>query len=273
MPDFYKLSGSGNDFVFLDGRVWNESSWPAERIARTCARGTGIGADGLIIIGPGSGSGAVRFTYFNSDGSRRGMCGNGALCATRLAVDLGLAPPEEVRLETESGIVVGRLDPEQPNRAELALQDVAPIRPTGVPPGPGEEGSGVTVVGVEHAVVPVADIEAVNVPNRGRELRRDRRVGPDGANINFVAQGPREWTMRTYERGIEAETLACGTGAVACAAMLASLGRTGLPWSVRSRAGTVLTVSGELQADGGIRNPRLNGEARIICEGVFGPDL
>jgi diaminopimelate epimerase len=269
---FFKMCGSGNDFVFLDGRTSGPDRWPPERITRICARATGVGADGLVILSPGSVPGAVRFLFFNSDGSRADMCGNAALCATRLSSTLGIADPSDVRLETDAGLVGGRADPTGAPRAELAFPDIEVIRTPDIDPVSGEDRSGFAVVGVPHLVVPVADVDAVDVRVRGRELRFHPGVGPAGANVNFVARSASGWVMRTYERGVEAETLACGTGAVACATILALRGLATLPWSVTSRAGSVLTISGTLGPEGKLRSPRLAGEARLVFQGTLGPD-
>jgi diaminopimelate epimerase len=270
---FFKMCGSGNDFVFLDGRTADPARWPPERIARVCARATGVGADGLVILSPGSATGAVRFLFFNSDGSRGEMCGNAALCATRLSARLGLADPSDVRLETDAGLVRGGADPSGGPRAELALPDVEVVRQAEVAAGPGEGPAGFAVVGVPHLVIPVGDLDSVDLRARGRGLRFHEAAGPAGANVNFVSSSKGgAWAMRTYERGVEAETLACGTGAVACATVLALRGEVTLPWSVRSRAGSVLTVSGDLSPGGSLRSPRLAGEARLVFEGRLGPD-
>jgi diaminopimelate epimerase len=270
---FFKMCGSGNDFVFLDGRITDLTAWPPDRIARVCARGTGVGADGLVVLSPGSGAGDVRFTFFNSDGSRGEMCGNGALCATRLSVLLGLAPGPEVRLETDAGLVRGLVSPDEVTFAELLLPDVQVVRSPRIRPGPGEGHAGFAVVGVPHLVVPVGDLEQVDLPARGRELRFHSATGPAGANVNFICRNGDSWAMRTYERGVEAETLACGTGAVACATILGLRGTVGLPLAIRSRSGAVLNVSGQLDpASGGLRNPRLRGQARVVYQGTLGPD-
>jgi len=269
---FFKMCGSGNDFVFLDGRTSDAGDWPASRIARVCARGTGVGADGLVVLSPGSVAGAVRFTFFNSDGSRGEMCGNGALCATRLSVLLGLTSGPEVHLETDAGLVRGMASPDEAARAELLLPDVQGVRQPTIDPVEGEDPAGFAVVGVPHLVVPVADLEVVDLPVRGRELRAHPATGPAGANVNFVARDGDGWAMRTYERGVEAETLACGTGAVACAAVLGLRGAVRLPAAIRSRSGVVLRISGDLDPSGGLRNPRLNGQARLVYRGELGPD-
>ena len=269
---FFKMCGSGNDFVFLDERDVSLADWPPERIARVCARGTGVGADGIVFLGSGTSAGLVRFTFFNSDGSRGEMCGNGALCATRLSVLIGLAPGPEVSLETDAGLVRGKVSQAEPARAELVLPDVQVVRSPAVEPAGGEGASGFALVGVPHLVVPVQDLEAIDLLGRGRLLRTHPAVGPAGANVNFVSRMGDVWGMRTYERGVEAETLACGTGAVACAVILGLRGLATLPWSVRSRSGAVLRISGDLNPAGGLRNPRLNGEARLVYRGTLGPD-
>jgi len=268
---FYKMCGSGNDFLFFDGREVDPGSWAPDRISRVCARGTGVGADGLVVLSPGS-AGAVRFTFFNSDGSRGEMCGNAALCATRLSALIGLARGAAVVLETDAGVVRGSADPGTGPRAELVLPDVDGVSFPAISAGKGEAAAGFARVGVPHLVIRVDDLELVALEDRGRELRRHPAVGPAGTNVNFVARGSDGWAMRTYERGVEAETLACGTGAVACAAVLASLGTANLPWSVRSRSGAILTVSGEAMPGGGLRSPRLVGQARLVYQGTLGPD-
>src|SRR4029077_3966380 len=105
----YKMSGSGNDFVFVDGRNWSIQDWTPEQIAHLCARGTGVGADGLVFVAPGSGPGAVRMIYYNSDGSHAAMCGNAALCSTRLAAHLGISG-RAMRLETDAGVYESRVN-------------------------------------------------------------------------------------------------------------------------------------------------------------------
>jgi diaminopimelate epimerase len=273
---FYKMSGSGNDFVFLDGRSTSVGAWPPERIARVCARHTGVGADGLIILGSGSKPGRVTFTFFNSDGSPAPMCGNGALCATRLSVVLKLGGEDSgsgVELETGAGIVRGTAAPGDEERAELALPDVAEVQWPDIAPTQGEDRAGLAVVGVPHLVVPVRDLEIAGLMTRGRALRFHAAIAPAGANVSFVARVGAGWAMRTYERGVEGETLACATGAVACGAVLGASGAVTLPWSVRSRAGTRISVSGDLGSGGVILNPHVGGEARIVCRASLGPSF
>ncbi|MGB7211895.1 MAG: diaminopimelate epimerase [Gemmatimonadales bacterium] len=271
---FYKMTGSGNDFVVLDGRHTSLSEWTADRIQAVCDRRHGVGADGFVILTHEPGAGAVRMHFFNADGSRAPMCGNASLCCTRLSSRLGLAPTEMV-LVTDAGHLPSRSLDGPGERAEIHLADFsAPRQIAEVALAPGEESvwfgeSG----GPPHAVVIVADLEAVDVATRGRELRYHPAFAPGGANINFVSaptptSGGR-WPMRTYERGVEGETLACGTGAVGCAAVLASLGRMAPPVEILSRGGYPLSVRFG-RAGTTISDVWLAGEGRLVFRGVLG---
>lgn len=265
---FFKMTGSGNDFVFLDGRVHAPGEWTEARIAAACDRRRGVGADGLVILTP-EGRNTVRMVYFNSDGGRASMCGNAALCSTRLAARLGLADPSGMRLLTDAGTYQARcVGPG--NTAEIHLADFpAPMAAEGIAPLEGERILGVATVGVPHLVALVDDIEGVDVENRGRELRFHPALGAAGANANFVSApaepgGP--WLIRTYERGVEGETLACGTGTVAAAVAVAASGRAELPLHFRSRGGSPLSVTATLAA-GQARDVWLCGEGRLVFTG------
>ncbi len=270
----YKMSGSGNDFVFLDGRHSSRSDWTPQAIAKICARRSGVGADGLAILDPGSQPGRVKFTFFNDDGSEAPMCGNAALCATRLAVRLELVCGPEMVLETRAGNFPTRWLDGPGERAEIQLANVQ-SSPVDIEPAAGESSIGFFTVGVPHLVVLVDDLDTPDLMERGRELRYHVSVQPDGANVNFVARregGGVGWRMRTYERGVERETVACGTGAVACAAVLAHDGKITLPWEVESASGMKLEVYGKLDGScdlAGICDPRLVGEGRLVMQGVL----
>ena len=273
---FYKMTGSGNDFMFLDGRATSPEDWPVERIRRVCARRTGVGADGLVILSP-AGPNTILMAFFNADGSRGAMCGNAALCATRLASRLGMISGDEMELATDAGTFAAKcVGAPSSYQAQLNLPDFdVPMVLSGIDPAPGEGGGGAwfTTVGVPHLVVLVDDLEAVDLDTRGAELRSHPEAGPDGANSNFVGavgsgQGlpASAWSMRTYERGVEGETLACGTGAVAVAAALASLGKAALPVELHTRSGQVLTVN--LRLDGSrVVDVWLGGEGRLVYRG------
>jgi diaminopimelate epimerase len=260
---FYKMSGSGNDFVFFDARSEGANGLDEKAVVEAiCARRTGVGADGIVLIEPAAGH-AFGIRYFNSDGSLASLCGNASLCSVRLATDLGAAPAEgDFTFLTGDGPVRGRMADGNP---QIDLQPVRELVPSfDVPLEPGEQRIGFARVGVPHLTILCDDIEIVNVAERGRELRNHQRLA-DGANANFVASTPRGWAMRTYERGVEAETLACGTGAVSCAALLRSWGRSGDTTTIWTRSGLPLIVS--LRDDGGRLRASLSGEGRIVFSG------
>ena len=269
---FFKMTGSGNDFVFLDGRVSGPEQWPPEAVQRVCDRRTGVGGDGVVLVSP-EGPGAARMIYYNADGSRAGMCGNAALCSTRLAARLGMAPANGMLLHTDSGVLQTRcVGPGW--AAELLLPDFGLPRPVALPLEPGEEWMRFCSNGVPHLIIGVRDILKVDVVGRGRPLRYHPEF-PEGANVNFV--GPvtdgsldAPWRLRTYERGVEAETLACGTGTVGAAFSLALQGLATLPVRIASWGGNVFSVAGS-QASGMAHEPWLCGEGRLVFEGVITP--
>lgn len=269
---FYKMTGSGNDFVMVDGRVSDPAAWTREAIATICDRRDGVGADGLVFVSP-AGPDAVRMTYFNSDGSPAPMCGNAALCSTRLAAHLEIVNSRRMTLVTDAATFETRCTGPG-DFAELHLPDFEVPEVIPAEPLAGEHWVRRGVVGVPHLVVLVDDLARVNLPVRGRSLRFDPAAGPGGANVNFIGRrvsaGPAEpgWALRTYERGIEAETLACGTGTVTAAVALASLGAADLPIRVRSSSGRDLVVSARV-GDGWARDVWLAGEGRIVARGVW----
>jgi diaminopimelate epimerase len=268
---FYKMTGSGNDFVMLDGRgATAPERWSAAQVRAICDRRSGVGADGLVILNP-SAPDAVRMTYWNSDGSRGAMCGNAALCSGRLAVQLELVPAGEFCLLTDAGAVLVR-SASQGDTAEINLPDFdLPQEFTAATLGPGERWMSLVTVGVPHLVIRVEDIESVEPASRGRLLRFDPAVGPEGANVNFMSHSGGQdapWLIRTYERGVEGETLACGTGTVAAAVALACRGEARLPVTFRSRGGPELTVRARLEAHR-TSDVWLGGQGRLLFRGVW----
>ncbi len=271
---FFKMSGSGNDFVMVDART-DAPGWLAEpqTVQRVCARATGIGADGIVFLEP-SDVAAVKLNYLNADGSPADLCGNATLCTTRLAVELGIADPSGFGIETPSGIVRARLVGELP---AIDLQPVVDVRSStdGIEPQAGERRVGFAMVGVPHIVIRCDDTATVDVVGRGRRLRHHPTM-PFGANVNFVARNAAgRWRMRTYERGVEAETLACGSGSVATAILLAAWseadgsaaeGESVRPTELETSSGRVLSVSLKRRADAWL--PTLSGEARVVFQGM-----
>jgi diaminopimelate epimerase len=264
---FYKMSGSGNDFVMVDAiNSPSQDLTAAERVQAICARGTGIGADGLVLL-ERSWAADFKMLYLNSDGSRADLCGNAALCSVRLAVELGIMPVGECHVETDAGVLSARLLPTGPEVDLKPVSDVKqklPFRLAG-----GERWIGFALAGVPHLVVRVDDVEQVDVVGRGRPLRYDPTLS-QGANVNFVSpDGDGGWRIRTYERGVEGETLACGTGAVATAIVLHENGDAGPETSLLTRSGRTLRVRLEQHTLSGW-HPTLAGEARIVFQGVLG---
>jgi diaminopimelate epimerase len=266
----YKMTGSGNDFVMLDGRYTTTERWPATRVSAICDRRNGVGADGLVVLTPDA-PGRVRMSFWNSDGSRAAMCGNAALCSARLAVYLEMTAPGDLCLLTDAGVVRARADGHL-ETAEINLPDTAPpAEVPGLATGPGEKWLAFGTVGVPHLIVRVPDIERIDLVGRGRALRFDPTLGPPGANVNFISppsSSGEPWLIRTYERGVEGETLACGTGTVAAAIALVARGEATLPLRFRTRGGPELEVRATLH-DGRASDVWLGGQARLLFRGVW----
>ena len=252
MRKFYKYHGAGNDFLLADVRT--EPYAPGrDEIAALCDRHCGVGSDGLMLLGTAEGY-DFRMEFYNPDGSGGMMCGNGGRCITAFARDLGIAPaadgsyfflapdgPHKAFLLEDTGRV---------KTIRLGMKDVSEYRPVAFPapasstpsptsssPGPSPSFPGLSResspwyldTGTRHLVVFVDDVKAVDVDRAGRALRHLPQFAPVGVNVNFVERkGPGEIAVRTFEKGVEAETLACGTGitASAIAAYLAAPGTT-----------------------------------------------
>lgn len=259
------MSGSGNDFVFIDAR--SEAVGRLEEpavVQAICARGTGVGADGIVFLRSKGNGIAIR--YLNSDGSLAALCGNATLCSARLAVELGAVDrKKEFDIATDSGTVKARF---RDGRPEIDLQPVFELRDCyAAEVDAGEARIGFAVVGVPHLVILCEDIERAPVLERGRKLRHHPGLA-HGANVNFVSRTDDRWRMRTYERGVEAETLACGTGAVATALMLVAWGQAAESVELETRSGRILRVRHKVE--NGQFLPSLSGEAQIVFVGALG---
>ena len=258
------MSGSGNDFVFFDCRQQPPGDLDTtRRIAGLCARGTGIGADGVVFILPATAGGAYRMRYYNADGSLGALCGNATLCSVRLAVELGFAPSGDFQLESDAGTLTARIRDGLPEIDLEAVTDVQPVYEP-IAKSRGEAHLGFALAGVPHVVIACPDVESVDVLGRGSELRSHPSLA-HGANVDFLSETANGWAMRTYERGVEGETLACGTGAVASAILLKEWGEAGDRVSLRTRSGRTLNVT--LKRRDGSWYPSLRGEGRIVFEG------
>jgi len=261
---FYKMSGSGNDFVFVDARAEGRGRLDQPEVVQSiCARGTGVGADGIVFL-EDSDRADVRLTYLNADGSRADFCGNATLCTTRLATELGMGGGQEgLRIETDSGIVSARIRGGTP---QIDLQPVTEVSADAdIELTAGERRMGFALVGVPHLVILCDDVSTVDVVARGRPLRSHPSL-PNGANVNFVSPGSgRQWRYRTYERGVEAETLACGSGAVATGVLLSAWGLATPPVEIQTRSGKLVVV--DFRRSGESWSPSLAGEGRVVYRG------
>ncbi|MBZ0272434.1 diaminopimelate epimerase [bacterium] len=266
---FSKLSGTGNDFIVIDNR---EGLVAPDRmrdfVAAVCRRAISVGADGVIFV---ENHPTLDFAwhYFNADGGEAEMCGNGARCVSRFAFERGIAG-KSMRFATVAGTIESEITP---LGVKVKLTPPSALRPVGITIEGGERIDGTFVnTGVPHVVVPVQDIEAVDMRRVGRLIRYHAEFAPAGTNANFVAPGPGgEFLIRTYERGVEDETLACGTGNVAAAITLVHNKKSPVPVRLRVRSGELLTV--HLDANDPISGDvALEGPTRWIYDGVLHPE-
>jgi diaminopimelate epimerase len=253
------MTGSGNDFVFFDARIDASGALESpEASGALCDRRRGIGADGVVFL-ENDAEHTYGIRYFNRDGSLAEFCGNASLCSVTLATELKVAPAgQRFTFQTSSGPIPGRFTGNGPEVGMPSVSD--PQTAFAADLKPGELRIGFARVGVPHLVVSCSNVDEVDVERRGRELRYHPDL-PSGANVNFVCRRGSVWTYRTYERGVEEETLACGSGSVATAAMLIEWGGEPGPVQLVTRSGAPLTVTFE----SGV--PSLSGEGRLVCEG------
>ena len=264
---FWKLEGAGNDFLGLDGRAGG-FKLKRQQIADLCDRRRGVGADGVLVVEKPKVRGAdFRMRYYNSDGGEAGMCGNGARCFALLARAVSGRKGNELRVQTQAGLLTLRMSGRE--------VQVSMTEPTKLRLGKKVVVAGRKVVvdflntGVPHAVLFVRSVRSIDVAKQGRAIRYHSAFAPSGTNVNFVEIGRgNRIHVRTYERGVEGETLACGTGVVA-ASILSNL-RRGLrsPILVTTRGGDHLRVGFSME-NGHARKVTLQGPARIVYRGVL----
>jgi diaminopimelate epimerase len=259
------MAGGGNDFLVFeaDGRALGDGD--RARVALLCRRGLSVGADGALFVAT-SGPGRVRLDYFNADGGLASFCANGTRCAARYAAARGVVPDAELEIETGWARIraaVGR------DRVTLHLP---PLPPAGDPvrvSGDGLPPQGTPMrVGVPHLVVFVEPGRLADLPvaRLAPPLRRHPDL-PDGANVNFVeVTGPDRLAVRTFERGVEGETLACGSGVVASAVVAARDGRVRPPVACGTKSGVSFSVA-FTPSDASISDATLEGDAREIFTG------
>jgi diaminopimelate epimerase len=262
---FAKMSGAANDFVVIDNRHGMLSEVTLEWIQKICTPRFSVGADGVMLLGS-SQDADFTMRYFNADGSEAAMCGNGGRCIARFAVLVGAGQEgRELSFTAPSGryraLVQGdqvRLGLRTPEGLKLHVR---------VQTAQGERECDVLDTGVPHAVFYSDELEREDVFGVGREVRHHAQFQPAGTNVNFIqVVNPHELVIRTYERGVEGETWACGTGSAAAALCAAKRGLVQSPVKVITRSGMPLNVEFEMTADGFL-NVFQTGEARLVFWG------
>jgi diaminopimelate epimerase len=266
---FYKMSGCGNDFIIIDNRTCQV---PVDELpvfaSRVCQRKMSVGADGLILV-ESSERADFKWRFFNADGSVAEMCGNGARCVARFAVLRSIAGPQ-MTFETLAGMISATVLNDQ-----VRIQMTDPfdlVAQADLVSGNRNLVYSSINTGVPHVVMEVDDLETVDVVALGRQIRHHPGFAPAGTNVNFIARlDDRLWGIRTYERGVEDETLACGTGVTAAALTLAA--RYGLlsPVCLKTRSNGLLTI--HFTQNGGKFSPvYMEGDARVVYQGQLWPE-
>jgi len=266
---FTKMSGTGNDFIIIDNRRRIvEDDGLTEFIRNVCRRKMSVGADGLILI-ESSDKADFQWRFFNSDGSLAEMCGNGARCAARFAYLNGIAG-ESLSFETQAGIINGQVKDggakvKIPDPTDLCLDYAIDLND-----GPLTVSSINT--GVPHVVIMQDSVEEVDVFRLGREIRYHDAFAPAGTNVNFICtQNTGQLAIRTYERGVEDETLACGTGSIASALIASLKTNWPSPISLVTRSGETLTIYFR-ESDQVFTDVYLEGDARLIYTAELNQD-
>jgi len=266
---FYKMSGSGNDFIIIDNRnsVVDENNLQ-DFIAKVCRRKMSVGADGFILVEK-SENVDFKWRFFNSDGSQPEMCGNGARCVARFAYLNGIAG-SKMSFETIAGIVSAEV---KNDRVKIKMTDPADLKVNyTLELGNGPLSLSSVNTGVPHVVVTTDNLDDVEVVRLGREIRFHDSYAPAGTNVNFTCAGnDNTISIRTYERGVEDETLACGTGSVAAAIVMRYKSKGKSPVKVITRGGGCLYIYFE-EDNGKFYNVFLEGDARVIYKGHLGED-
>ena len=262
--EFSKMNGAGNDFVLVDNRT-QKIKLDREQITRLCHRQRGVGADGLLLlIPPASKEADWAWEFYNSDGSSAEMCGNGARCFARFVQKL-TGVKDGFNFETGAGIITAAF---KGSRVTVGLTKPKDLKlKQQLRLSVGEQVVHSLNTGVPHAVLFVADADQAMVQDLGREIRHHTHFAPKGTNVNFVQQlGPASIRVRTYERGVEGETLACGTGVTASALIAAELHGFEPPIKVQVQGGDLLEVSFS-RKNGEFNDVRLTGPAEFVFDG------
>lgn len=260
------MQGSGNDFILIDNRGSILKGMNLKDVAiKVCDRHYSVGADGLIVIVT-SKKADFKWRFFNADGSEAGMCGNGSRCAARFAHIKKIAK-KDMAFETLAGTIQARVTKDAV-RVQLAGATGQRMN-IAVPLDSGLRMGHFINTGVPHVIYLSKDLDHEDVDRIGRTTRYHDLFKPAGTNVNFIQiQNRHKLRIRTYERGVEGETLACGTGSVAAALIAGSLGAVLSPVEVATWGKGKLIVSFERSGDE-FNTIHLEGEARVICEGVL----
>lgn len=262
---FTKMNGAGNDFVVIDNRALDKNL-TREQIAKICDRHRGVGADGLLAVEPAENGADVRFRYYNADGGEAEMCGNGARCFGRYTARLLGDNRPSITFETIAGTLTAKLIGDEvcidmSDPVGLEMNSPVEIESLGVPVHN-------LNTGVPHAVSFVSDLSCLDVLEHGSAIRYHAHYQPKGTNANFAGVlAPNHLAVRTYERGVEGETLACGTGITACALIHHLLTGVPSPVKIDVRGGDTLSIGfipGENQSFTGVT---LTGPADFVFEG------
>ena len=262
--DFVKMNGAGNDFILVDNRA-GAIKLTTEQIVRLCDRHRGIGADGLLLLVPNTtGRADWSWDFFNSDGSVADMCGNGARCFARFIQSVA-SVKEQTSFETGAGVITAKFSDA---RVTIGLTSPKDLRLTeAVPTTAGKLMAHSLNTGVPHAVVFVPDADQAMVQQLGAELRYHEHFKPKGTNVNFAqVLGPNHIRVRTYERGVEGETLACGTGVTASALVSSRVHQFTSPVKVQVQGGDTLEVSWS-ETGGAFADVKLSGPADFVFKG------
>jgi diaminopimelate epimerase len=265
MLRFTKMNGAGNDFILFDNRT-GSIDLDRSQIAQLCDRHRGIGADGVLLLEAPENRADFRMRYFNADGGEAEMCGNGARCFARFANKVG-GQKARISFETPAGVISAEL---KGDLVTLRMTEPTDLRLNVALPM-ADENKTVHFInsGVPHVVIPLAKIDDADVRRQGAAIRYHKMFSPNGTNVNFIEKlGPNKIAIRTYERGVEDETLACGTGIVASALIFAASEKSSSPITVLARGGDELQVGFE-KVEGGFRDVTLTGPAEFVFEGTI----
>ena len=249
---FVKMHGAGNDFVMIDNRNGTFPCDDHRRIAAMATRPGGIGCEGVIVV-QRSETADFQMRFFNPDGTEADLCGNGARCVAAFAKEIGAVTGPRMRFETAAGMIEAEI-------VDVTLVKVAM-------PAPKDRSDDFVVAGVPHKIVPVENLAKVDVEGEGRRIRLSDEFAPNGTNVDFVTyRAPNRVNIRTYERGVEAESGACGTGSVAAAVIGVADYGLSFPVHVKTVQGYDLTVGGEFDGED-FSNITLTGPVKRVFEG------